>query len=81
MRLDDLFALGFLPAALKADKVKTVGNTALAGAELMLSDPRARDFAAQWASGVKTLNLTADKTFMRLYLNHMRFCFPQYDQT
>lgn len=76
VRADDLFALGFLPAALKASKVTSVGNTALAGAKLMLADPRARDLAAQWASGVKVLNLAADKTFMRLYLNHMRFCFP-----
>lgn len=76
VRTEDLFALGFLPAALKANKVKAVGDTALSGAELILADPRARDLAAQWAAGVKVLNLTADKTFMRLYLNHMRFCFP-----
>ena len=76
VRADDLFALGFLPDALKANKVKAAGNTALAGAELMLAHSRVRDLAAQWAAGVKILNLTADKTFMRLYLNHMRFCFP-----
>ena len=76
VRADDLFALGFLPAALKTNKVKAVGDTALAGAELMLTDTRSRDLAAQWAAGVKVLNLTADNTFMRLYLNHMRFCFP-----
>ena len=75
-RADDLFALGFFPAALKANRVKAVGDTALAGAELILADPRARDLAAQWAAGVKVLNLTGDKTFMQLYLNHMRFCFP-----
>lgn len=76
VRADDLFALGFLPAALKSDRVKAVGNTALAGAELMLADPGARDLAAHWAAGVRVLNLTEDNTFMQLYLNHMRFCFP-----
>ena len=80
VRVDDLFALGFFPAALKADKVKAMGNTALAGAELMLADPGARDLAAQWTAGTRVLNLTKDNTFMQLYLNHMRFSFPAHDQ-
>lgn len=76
VRSADLFGLGFLPDALKADKVSAVGNAALAGAELLLSDPSSRDMVARWAGGVNTLNLTADKTFMSLYLKHMRFAFP-----
>lgn len=75
-QVDDLFGLGFLPDALKPDRVSAVGNAALAGAKLLLGNAQSRETAAQWASGVETLNLTADKTFMRLYLNHMRFCFP-----
>ena len=74
--VDDLFGLGFLPAALKAEKVSAVGNTALAGAEQMLADLSARALAAQWATRVKVLNLAVDNTFMRLYLEHMRFAFP-----
>ena len=79
VQVDDLFGLGFLPEALKPNRVNVVGNAALAGAEFLLGNEQAREAAVQWAAGAKTLNLTADKTFMRLYLNHMRFCFPPPD--
>ena len=79
VRAADLLGLGFLPGALKPEKIKAVGNAALYGAQLLLRSAGHREAATQWAAGVKTLNLTADKTFMRLYLNHMRFCFPPSD--
>ena len=73
---DDLFGLGFLPAQLKADKVVAAGNLSLAGAKLMLTSPLNATAAAAWAKSVEVLNLTEDKDFMALYLEHMRFCFP-----
>jgi uncharacterized 2Fe-2S/4Fe-4S cluster protein (DUF4445 family) len=76
---DSLFGLGFLPDGLKAEKVTAVGNAALTGSELLLREPYSRILAARWAAGVKTLNLTSDESFMRFYLNHMRFCFPLAD--
>lgn len=73
----DLLGLGFLPAALKADKIEAVGNLALAGAKLMLTRPHSRTLAAAWAKNAQVINLTEDKGFMALYLRHMRFCFPR----
>ncbi len=76
---DDLTGLGFLPARLKTDKITAAGNLALAGAKLMLTTLSAKDAAAAWAKSVEVLNLTEDKNFMDLYLEHMRFCFPGMD--
>ena len=76
VKVDDLFGLGFLPAALNAGKTTAAGNMALAGAELLLTRPRSRTLAANWARGVEVINLAEGKGFMELYLKHMRFCFP-----
>lgn len=68
----DLEALGFLPPGL-GDKVRAVGNTSLAGAALVLSDPAARAWVEALPGRCRVLDLAADPGFQAAYLARMRF--------
>ncbi len=80
VNLEDLYGLGFLPDSLPQKNIRILGNTALAGAELLLGSPQARDSAVAWAKSAYALNLTADKAFMTRFLKHMQFNFPPSDR-
>ena len=66
----DLADLGFLPQAL-AGRVCRAGNTALAGARLLLTDPRAWDWVLGLPGRCRTLDLTAEPGFGSLYVERM----------
>jgi uncharacterized 2Fe-2S/4Fe-4S cluster protein (DUF4445 family) len=68
----DLEALGFLPEGL-GGRVRAVGNTSLAGAALVLSDPAARAWAEELPGRCRVLDLAADPGFQADYLARMRF--------
>ena len=72
--VDDLEALGFLPAGL-GTRVRAVGNTSLAGARLLLADPQARAWVEALPARVRTLDLTGDPGFGQEFVGRMRFSF------
>lgn len=70
--VDALDELGFLPPGL-GSRVLAVGNSSLAGADLFLRAPAARDSACAWAGRVRTLDLATDPAFAAAYADHMTF--------
>jgi uncharacterized 2Fe-2S/4Fe-4S cluster protein (DUF4445 family) len=66
----DLAALGFLPAALCAC-VRRAGNTSLAGARLLLNNPKAWDWVLDLPGRCRTLDLTSEPDFGSLYVERM----------
>lgn len=66
-----LEGLGFLPAGLGA-RLHPVGNTSLAGAELLLRRPELRDPLARLCEQACILELTAAPDFMMAYMERMR---------
>lgn len=69
---DALDELGFLPPGLSS-RVLAVGNSSLAGANLFLRVPEARESACAWARRVRTLDLATDPAFAAAYADHMTF--------
>lgn len=72
VQADDLEALGILPAGIQS-RVQPVGNSALLGAALLLTNPQLRDNLALWSSQCTVLELTAAPSFTTTYMRHMRF--------
>lgn len=66
--------LGFLPAILGA-KVTCSGNTALAGAALLLARDDVRETCAAWAERVETLDLASAPSFGEAFARHMVFAW------
>lgn len=66
-----LEGLGFLPAGLGA-RLHSVGNTSLAGAALLLREPRRRDPLIRLCRNAVVLDLTSAPDFMDAYVAHMR---------
>jgi uncharacterized 2Fe-2S/4Fe-4S cluster protein (DUF4445 family) len=71
---EDMEALGFLPPGL-GSRLASVGNSALAGAELFLLEPEWREKIVRWAQGCSVLDLTAERDFLPAYMRHMRFAW------
>ncbi|MBU1001445.1 MAG: DUF4445 domain-containing protein [Proteobacteria bacterium] len=70
----DLETLGFLPPGLGA-RVRTVGNTSLAGARLMLTVPEAREMAEAMPGRTSNIDLTGDPAFGQEFVRRMHFHF------
>ncbi|BBD07146.1 ASKHA domain-containing protein [Desulfovibrio ferrophilus] len=70
----DLESLGFLPPGLGA-RVRTVGNTSLAGARLVLTDADARHSAEALPAQTRNIDLTGDPAFGQEFVRRMHFCF------
>lgn len=66
----DLVDLGFLPGIL-AGRVRRAGNTSLAGASLLLTDPAAWDWVLRLPGKCRALDLAADPGFGSLYVQRM----------
>jgi len=64
--------IGLLPPTL-AERAKTVGNAALAGASVLLLDNSARKAAKALAESAETLDLSANKFFSEQYMLGMMF--------
>lgn len=64
--------VGLLPTELK-DKIKVVGNTALAGAKMCLLNERYVDELQDVALTTTNLNLSTNEVFIEEYLNNMTF--------
>jgi uncharacterized 2Fe-2S/4Fe-4S cluster protein (DUF4445 family) len=71
-RASDLERLGFLPAGL-LPRVHVAGNTSLAGAELLATDPNARRAVLDLSARVRAIALTAETGFQARYLERMTF--------
>jgi uncharacterized 2Fe-2S/4Fe-4S cluster protein (DUF4445 family)/ferredoxin len=71
-RASDLERLGFLPAGL-LPRVHVAGNTSLAGAELLATDPNARRAVLDLSARVRAIDLTAETGFQARYLERMTF--------
>lgn len=65
-----LEGLGFLPAGLGA-RLHAVGNTSLAGAELLLREPAKREPLAALCKNATVLDLTSSPDFMQAYVARM----------
>ncbi len=72
--LNDLETIGFLPPGTKNKTIKA-GNTSLKGTELLITDKEARDFAQALPDTITALDLAADKSFGKRYLQRMRFTY------
>lgn len=72
IRPDVLSSLGFVPAVLER-RIRTVGNTSLAGAALLACRPERRETLATFCSHAHLLPLVDDPDFHHRYLRHMRF--------
>ena len=70
--LDDLEVLGFLPPGAKA-RTHRAGNTSLAGAVLLATDEKARDFAASLPPTIRLVDLTGSDDFGQRFVERMRF--------
>ncbi len=68
----DLEGLGFLPAGIHT-RIKAIGNSSLAGAGLMLQNPKAKQTALAWAKQTQLISLQDDAKFMQQYLCEMAF--------
>jgi uncharacterized 2Fe-2S/4Fe-4S cluster protein (DUF4445 family)/ferredoxin len=66
----DLAMLGFLPETL-AGRVVRAGNTSLAGAALLLTDPAAWDWVRALPARCRALDLASDPRFGALYVERM----------
>ena len=66
----DLTELGFLPEVL-AGRLVRAGNTALSGARLLLTDPRAWDWVLGLPGRCRAIDLTAEPGFGSLYVERM----------
>ncbi|MEG1610098.1 MAG: ASKHA domain-containing protein [Bilophila sp.] len=67
-----LETLGFLPSGLGA-RVRSAGNTSLAGAALLLARPELRAPLIRWSKQCQVLDLTAQADFTAQYMRHMVF--------
>ncbi len=69
-----LQALGFLPPGL-AERTLSIGNTALAGAGLLLFNPAGRALAECFAGRATLISLADQPDFMERYLAEMQFIY------
>lgn len=69
--LDALDALGFVPRGLLG-RTRAVGNTALAGAGLLLTHPERRAELATWSAACTVVDVTAAPDFMERFTAAMR---------
>lgn len=67
-----LEGLGFFPPGMDG-RLHDSGNSSLAGAELLLRHPPARDDLRAWAVHVETVDLASDPAFTAAFAEHMRF--------
>lgn len=72
--LKDLETLGFLPAGLRNRTIKA-GNTSLKGTELLVADPKAREFAEALPDSITLLELAGDESFGDEFLKRMRLTY------
>ncbi|MDL2285318.1 ASKHA domain-containing protein [Desulfovibrio sp. OttesenSCG-928-F07] len=68
----DLETLGFIPPG-SGTKVQVAGNTALAGATLLATQPALRPLLNNWAKQVQVVNMLDDATFQTAYTDAMQF--------
>lgn len=64
--------LGFLPQGM-GSRVRTVGNSSLAGAALLARNSAAREQTVAWTHSVRTVNLADDASFAADFAARMRF--------
>ncbi len=64
--------LGFFPQGLRS-RIIPVGNTSLAGAELLAQSPVLRQALVAWSKQVQGFELTSNKDFQQGFAEHMRF--------
>ena len=72
VKAEDLEALGFFPPGL-GPRLRPLGNSSLAGAELFLREPAWREKIVRWARNCRVPDLAAEGDFQTAYLRHMRF--------
>ena len=72
MNLDSACAIGLLPIELRT-KLRTVGNTALGGAALLLSDASEAAVIAAEAASYQTVDLNRSAAFNDLFIEYMMF--------
>ena len=72
LRIRSAVRIGLLPAGL-ANKAKSIGNAALAGASMLLLDRKLRDTAEKIASSAETLSLSTDPFFSKKFIEEMLF--------
>ncbi|MBU1041144.1 MAG: DUF4445 domain-containing protein [Proteobacteria bacterium] len=68
--MTDLATLGFLPEALLG-RVRRAGNTSLAGARVLLGDPKAWDWVLGLPGKCRVLDLASEPDFGSLYVERM----------
>lgn len=79
MNMDNAAAIGLLPASLRT-RLQSVGNTALGGAALLLSDLSLLSRMSTEAAGCRTVDLNRSAAFNELFIEHMMFPSDEEDE-
>ncbi len=74
LHIPDLEALGFVPYG-AAKRIKSVGNSALEGAALLLTNNDVREKLQQFSESCTLINLTEHQNFTEKFLTHMHFSY------
>ncbi len=69
---EDLEGLGFMPFGMST-RLKRLGNSALAGAALLLHDSASRQHLHTWSKHIKHVQLAEHDNFIQEYMTHMHF--------
>ncbi len=69
---EDLEALGFIPYGMHT-RLARVGNSALAGAALLLTDTSKRQWLYEWSKNIAHTQLAERDNFIQEYMKHMHF--------
>lgn len=72
LNMQSAIRIGLLPQE-ALGRIEAVGNSALAGASMLLLDPNLREKATQIAKSAEVVELASDPIFSELYMNSMLF--------
>lgn len=72
IEIEDLFTLGMIPT-IPADRVEIAGNSAGAGAVMVICDDAYLQKAIEMASQITTIDLAGDTQFQEVFVQRLRF--------
>lgn len=72
IEIEDMFTLGMIPV-MQADKVEIAGNSAGAGAVMVLCDTTYLDEAISMANRITTVDLAGDRRFQDVFVERLGF--------
>ncbi|MEK7375586.1 MAG: ASKHA domain-containing protein, partial [Candidatus Margulisiibacteriota bacterium] len=71
----DAIEIGLVPKVLKT-KVRSIGNSSLGGAKMVLLDPKLMDAALQISKNTELTELSLEPSYQNKYIDRMNFIYP-----